>query len=547
MTPPELPPRKPITRPKAPEQESSRFAPGSEAPIPIAREGTKGTNIPWPGRVIGPYVVERALARGGMGLVLLAHDEALRRPVAIKVMGADLVADHDALKRFEREARATATVQHPNIAQIYLVGLSEDGMPFMAMEYVDGGSLRDVIRSRRRSPLSTVAAWMEQVAEGLRAAQRANVIHRDVKPGNIMLTAGGTAKIVDFGLAKIFFEDSYRTQEGAVLGTPSYMAPEQSQGRAVDHRADIYAFGATFYHMLTGRPPFEAETPVQIMMKHVTAPLVPAKTIDSSIPVEFDEIIGRCMRKDFDERYQDYESLLFDIKALRLMMTAREKGSVVDGEDAPSPSPLPVPPSSILRQPPPVAGRQPDVAAAPSVMDRDSSSLGPIPMLLGIGAGVILLIGVVAMIANSRGGGQEAATARPALSVWLERAAEQARLREMPNDDEFEFDYLAYLATMESLRNLHTALVNHELEQGEFPAGIGEIAREDRVLITFDVNEDGAPLDGWGTAIRYDRRNHELRSAGMDRTFHSPTDLVMAVDGTPHIPAVYTRMEGGEE
>lgn len=526
--------------------------PGSEAPIPVAKEKPEAPAQPWPGRIVGPYVVERALARGGMGLVLLAHDEALRRKVAIKVIGSELTADHDALKRFEREARATATVQHPNIAQIYLVGLSEEGMPFMAMEYIDGGSLRDVIRARRRVALSTVATWMEQVAEGLRAARKANIIHRDVKPGNIMLSAEGVAKIVDFGLAKIFFEDSYRTQEGAVLGTPSYMAPEQSQGRSVDLRADIYAFGATFYHLLAGRPPFEAETPVQIMMKHVTAPLVPIKTLNSSIPVEFDEIIGRCMRKDMDERYQDYESLLFDIKGVRLMMTARERGSIVEGEEGGGPSPgkattiLPSPPSSILKGPAQGA-EAPSPGAEPSVMDRDSSSLGPIPILLGAGAGLILLIGLFAMFTDSGGAGEGAAAeARPAISIWLEKAAEQARQRSADNSGEFELDYLAYLATMESLRNLHAALVNFEMEHGEFPARIDQIAREDRALITFDINEAGSPLDGWGSAIRYDRRSRSLRSAGMDRTFHSGADLVITAGGTVDIPAVYTRMEGWE-
>ncbi len=166
-----------------------------------------------------------------------------------------LITDGDAVKRFEREARACAAVQHRNIASVYLVGLTEDGLPFLGMEYVDGGSLMHAIRNKVPLTFSQIARIMEEVAAALQAAHKQNVVHRDIKPANIMLTKTGEAKLVDFGLAKIFFEDSYVTQEGMVLGTPSYMAPEQGRGRPVDHRADIYSFGATFYHLIVGRPP----------------------------------------------------------------------------------------------------------------------------------------------------------------------------------------------------------------------------------------------------------------------------------------------------
>lgn len=550
---------------------TKKVMPPSEARIPLAKEGGdsgKGGTMPviepeqWIGRYLGPYVVEKLLARGGMGVVLLGNDETLRRKVAIKIMGTDMLADADAIKRFEREARATASVQHPAIAQIYLVGLSEEGTPFMAMEFLEGGSLRDLIKARKRVSYIVAATWMEQIADALRAAAKVNIIHRDIKPANLMITAKGDVKVVDFGLAKIFFEDSYRTQEGSVLGTPSYMAPEQTQGRSVDFRADIYSVGATIYHLLTGRPPFEGESPVQIMMKHVTAPLVPMKTLVSSVPVEFDDIVSRCMRKDQDERYQDYESLLYDIKQLRLMLLAREQGSLISevqtGEVSaagaaaggiPGSTILPSPPSSILRSP----DRKPrestpevelsSLSKGPrSAIDEGASSVGPIPMLLGAAAGLILLIGIVT--AWTRSGREDAVVEnRQTLSIWLEKAAEKARLNRTGGEGEFDLDYLAYLATVESLENLRVGLVNHELSTGEYPRRIQEIAREDRVLISFDTTEDGVPLDGWGVPIRYDNRNHSLISAGLDRTFDTQVDLVMKPVGMDEVPAVYFRLE----
>lgn len=552
-------------QPDNPQDNTKKVQPPSQARIPLAREDGDVSRVSidpsqWIGNYLGPYRVERVLARGGMGVVLLGKDETLRRRVAIKIMSTELMADGDSVKRFEREARATASVQHPSIAQIYLVGLSEEGTPFMAMEYLEGGSLRDLIKAQKRVTYVVAATWMEQIADALRAAGKANIIHRDIKPANIMITAKGDVKVVDFGLAKIFFEDSYRTQEGSVLGTPSYMAPEQSQGRNVDFRADIYSLGATIYHLLTGRTPFEGESPVQIMMKHVTAPLVPMKTLVSSVPVEFDDIVGRCMRKDMDERYQDYESLLYDIKQLRLMLTTREHGAMVTGEGKPGAGGggetqpgttiLPPPPSSIVRpstksSPPESSVELSALSGNQSAIDRDASSVGPIPLLLGAGAGLVLLIGLITFLT---GGPKDLARGedRPVLSVWLEKAAEQARLRREGDGEEFDFDYLAYLATMESLENLRVGIVNHELAQGDYPRRVQDFAREDRVLISFDLNGNGEPLDGWGNPIRYETRNHTLKSAGVDGNYDTNVDLVMHPDGTIEIPAVYQRLEGSD-
>lgn len=536
----------------APDRRETTEATG-RAPIPVAREGGGAPERQWEGRMLGPYQVQRVLAAGGMGVVLLGRDVALHRDVAIKVMGEHMTGDPEAMRRFEREARSTAAVQHRHIAGVYLVGLSEEGIPFLAMEFIDGGSMRDIIRNRRPLSYAQIAAWMEQVADALHAAHRANIIHRDIKPANIMITKAGDTKVVDFGLAKARFEDSFLTREGSVLGTPSYMAPEQTQGRAVDHRADIYSFGATFYHLITGRPPFEAESPVQIMMKHVTAPLVPMKSLNSSVPTEFDEIIGRCMRKDPADRYQDYETLLYDIKRVRLMCTSREQGPIVN--ERPSSSSvatggattmLPPPPSTIMRP-----GTTPTPAAVPaptpvSAMDAPQG-ITPVQMIIGGLSAILIILALASLLSGGEEGDNPAVASnggkKPALSVWLQKAAESARRARGSDIKEFHPDYLAHLATIDALNSLLTGLNNHEIDTGRYPVALRTIATEDKVLVNFDLSAAGEPLDGWGNAIGWSAEEKLLRSNGIDGMPGTKDDITLTTDGTLVVPDLYAQLE----
>jgi serine/threonine protein kinase len=545
-----------------------------EARIPIVR--TEAKEEYWAGRMIGPYMVQKRLSKGGMGVVLLAYDEALRRQVALKVMEQKLLTDGDALKRFEREARASAAIQHRNIAQIYLVGLSEDGLPFLAMEYIDGGSLMDAIRQRRALSFTQVAALMEQVASALQAASRLNIIHRDIKPANIMLTRDGEARVVDFGLAKIFFEDSYMTQEGMVLGTPSYMAPEQSQGRVVDHRADIYSLGATFYHLILGRPPYTADSPVQIMMKHVTAPLIPMRSINPTVPIEFDEIIGRCMRKDVDERYQDYESLLFDIKRVRLMCQTREQGAVIGGDGCLNVGSQPTGVGSSILPPPPPARSTParssgmvippppgsfgEGAATPSVRVRHAAGAVPLeqmnageqeagwtPAKIGMAGAAGLLVLAAIGFALTSGESKKETEEKPReanpIAKILDRANQNARAARRGGADAPENEYFSFLDTQDIMSEIRNGIVAWHSLNNEFPASLKELIAANRVVITFDQDDGGNPLDRWGTAIRYDSFTGQLRSAGMDRRFQTGDDLVMPFEGEMVVPAAYERME----
>jgi len=197
---------------------------------------------------IGRYQVVRRIGAGGMGSVFLARDPDLDRPLAIKVVKDDLTDDPELRERFVREARSAARLRHPNIITVFDIGEIE-GRPFIAMEFIPGESLADLIRRRGRLDVPRVLGWMDQLCAGLGHAHKAGIVHRDIKPGNLMVDPDGVLKIVDFGIARL--GDSNLTREGMLVGTANYMAPEQLMGRSLDHRLDIFAVGAVFYELLT--------------------------------------------------------------------------------------------------------------------------------------------------------------------------------------------------------------------------------------------------------------------------------------------------------
>ena len=277
-------------------------------------------------RVIGFYEIQALLGRGGMGEVLKALDTRNGRTVALKLV--DLVAtnaDPETLKRFEREARAAADLDHPNIARMYGLEFDEEKRPFIVMEYIQGVSLEEMGKARDALPFSTLCDYMIQVANGLEAAFRKSIIHRDIKPGNLLVTPSGVVKIIDFGLAKSIFDKTFLTATGMVVGTPRYISPEQALARSVDHRSDIYSLGATFYELVTRQCPFDGDTAMSIMMKHVNTPLMAPYLINPEVPGDVSEIIMRMMAKDPGERYQNYEGLIRNLEAAKLHRLAKEQ------------------------------------------------------------------------------------------------------------------------------------------------------------------------------------------------------------------------------
>jgi serine/threonine-protein kinase len=259
----------------------------------------------WPdslGRV-GTYEIKKVLGRGGMGVVLKAFDSALNRNVAIKVLSTHLATSGAARQRFLREARAAAAVVHEHVVAVHAVDEAA-GLPYLVMEYVPGRSLQD--RLDEQGPLSLVEILRVgmQAASGLAAAHAQGLVHRDVKPANILLENGvERARLTDFGLARAA-ADAGLTQTGTVIGTPHYMAPEQARGEPVDHRADLFSLGSTLYAMCTGYPPFRAESPLAVVRRVSDDEPRPIQEVNADMPVWLSGIIARLQAKDPSKRYQ---------------------------------------------------------------------------------------------------------------------------------------------------------------------------------------------------------------------------------------------------
>jgi len=279
-----------------------------------------------PGQTIGSYEIVSFLSRGGMGEVYLAQDRRLSRKVALKILPASFTKDNDRLARFEQEARAASALNHPNIITIYEI-LETNSTHMIATEFVEGETLRQRL-SQSRLPLMLSLNIAIQVADALAAAHKAGIIHRDVKPENIMLRPDGYVKVLDFGLAKLS-EDmtpavsaeaptrQVKTGSGIVMGTAGYMSPEQARGKDVDARTDIFSLGAVIYELVAGRKPFEGETPSDTLAAILKTDPDPLSRHLPDIPPELNRIVTKALRKDREERYQVVKELLIDLRALQ--------------------------------------------------------------------------------------------------------------------------------------------------------------------------------------------------------------------------------------
>ncbi|MEW6357346.1 MAG: ATPase, T2SS/T4P/T4SS family [Planctomycetota bacterium] len=265
------------------------------------------------GAKLGLLQIKEKLGQGGMGAVYMAINTSLDRMVAIKVLPEELVKNNPTfLDRFQREAKMAAKLTHPNAVIIYSVG-EDKGRHFIEMEFVQGMDLRHVIQNQGQVDLKEASRIIADAARALAAAHKQGIIHRDIKPDNIMLTEEGLVKVADFGLARAATGDSSITMSGQVMGTPLYMSPEQGQGKPTDGRTDIYSLGATYYHALVGLPPFMADTPLQVMMKHATEPLTWSERAEG-VPAEIRAIVERMMMKNPAERYTTCDAVIADIE-----------------------------------------------------------------------------------------------------------------------------------------------------------------------------------------------------------------------------------------
>ncbi|MBI3854576.1 MAG: serine/threonine protein kinase [Planctomycetes bacterium] len=281
------------------------------------------------GKEIGHCKIQRKLGQGGMGAVYLAHHPGLNRSVAIKILPGDLASDPEFKERFFREARLAARLEHPNVVQVHDVG-EEQGVHYISMQYVEGKSLDGILKEKKKLTLNEALAITKRVAVALSAAAKLGIVHRDIKPHNILVSKDGVVKVADFGLAKD--EDSNRSisEPGTIMGTPYYMSPEQAKGEKVDPRGDIYSLGATLYHMLTGRRLFDGGTPVSIVMKQISEEPVPLREVDPSISEAVGAIVGRMLMKDPATRYQTADELVRALDGLKQPGAAPAKEIVVE-------------------------------------------------------------------------------------------------------------------------------------------------------------------------------------------------------------------------
>ena len=274
----------------------------------------------------GRYRLERKLGSGGMADVWLAEDQELGRKVAVKILHERYANDDQFVERFRREATHAASLSHPNIVSIFDRG-EAGGSYYIVMEYVEGRTLKELIVSRGSCPVPVAITYVRQVLAGLRFAHRAGIVHRDVKPHNVIVDSEGRVKVMDFGIARA--GTSQMTEVGSIIGTAQYLSPEQARGAPVDESSDLYSTGILLYELLTGTVPFNGETPVEVAMKHLSQVPEPPSRLRPEVPHDLDLVVIRALAKEPAERYRSAQEMDRDLERV-----TRGEGVDRETEDA---------------------------------------------------------------------------------------------------------------------------------------------------------------------------------------------------------------------
>ena len=279
--------------------------------------------------MLGEFRLLRKIGAGGMAEVYLAEQTTLRRQVAVKILRPEFGTDEQYVKRFRHEAAAAGSINHPNIVQVYMVG-EQDGVNYIAQEYVQGRTLKSYMK--RKGPIDAKVALhiLRQIASALQAASENGIVHRDVKPENILLTNKGEAKVADFGLAQLTLQGERisLTQAGITMGTPLYMSPEQINGQPLDSRSDIYSFGIMAWHMLAGRTPFVGETAMAVAMKHLSEKPPLLEDFREDLPAPLREFVKRLIQKKKEDRPADFGAVLNEIKQVIRLVVGKDDTTV---------------------------------------------------------------------------------------------------------------------------------------------------------------------------------------------------------------------------
>jgi len=523
-----------------------------------------GEPIPnWVGHQVDGHQIEELLGQGGMGRVYKALDRRLGRHVAIKTVVAPMLHREEFFARFAREARVLSQVRHPNVAQIYSAG-EFGGVPYYAMELIEGEALDRVLEDGRRLAGNRCLTYLMEAAAGLQEAHRQGLVHRDVKPSNLMIDANDHLKLVDFGLARRIDEGDSVTRTQSVMGTPRYMAPEQIMGQPLDHRSDIYSLGSTFYHLFCGEPPFPGSDPLGVGIHHLQTPLTPLRERNPRVPAPVEAIIGRMMAKSPDDRYQTYGELIEDLRRAqrglpprfarvatspprpisaeevrrrnRLLLGAAGTLAVVMlvailvfGGD--SGAPPPNPPSRRAPSGPavpeatrPAGNPAPNEVgpAAETARDREGEGFSPLFDPVEEAEPMPVRRGEPAAVPDPE-------PADPEPFRGSQNRADRQAPPAGPRDPDARALALAAaqaLPTAESFRNLQgvaTRVSIYMVEFGEVPDRLGEMMGQHAIPPQYLA-------DGWGRSILYEPRgrdHYRLSSAGPDGVAGNEDDLVL--------------------
>ncbi len=325
--------------------------------------------------IAGRYELEEVVGHGGMSSVYRAHDSLLERYVALKVLHQQYNEDEDFVERFKREARSVAQLQHPNIVTVIDRG-EEDGRQYIVFEFIDGENLKELVVRKGRLAVRDALEIAVEVAQGLAFAHEHGLVHRDVKPQNVLLNGDGHAKVTDFGIARSLDVEHGVTQTGTVLGTSNYIAPEQASGEPVDAHTDVYSLGIVLYEMLTGEVPFPGENFVAVAMKHIQEPSPNVLDVRGDVPLQVAEMVDRALKKDPEHRFPTMNAFAAEIEASLAELDRGEDGAVT----------MVVPAAQRLQR------------------QRHRKPVSPLPLLIGL-LGALAIAAVVVGLLTFRGRG----------------------------------------------------------------------------------------------------------------------------------------------
>ncbi|MCC7206332.1 MAG: protein kinase, partial [Anaerolineae bacterium] len=373
------------------------------------------------GSTLGAYEIVDEIGRGGMATVYRAYQRNVDRYVAVKVIHRAILVDQVSIERFNREGRLIARLEHPHILPVYDYNGQNDP-PYIVMRYLAGGTLREIM-GQGRLPLREVGQLLAQVASALDYAHRQGVVHRDIKPSNILVDADGNAFLTDFGIARLVEGAEQLTGTGMALGTPGYMSPEQGMGAVIDGRADIYSLGVMLYEMLTGAMPYKAETPMGVILKHISDPVPDLVAANPDLPESLNAVVRKAMAKAPDERYgtamelarafnaaigpspQATPAQLQSYVAQTIQLAEEKRAALMAGVTSPLPAePLPTPRGAVT-PPRPTLGSQrtPRLAATEEMEPGASRPANRAVLIGGVAVVVVAALAIVALLAI-RGG-----------------------------------------------------------------------------------------------------------------------------------------------